>query len=69
MAAGSPALSHLPPHLREVCAILATGLLRLRRRDAEGPAHDAVRPRVLGESSLHFPAGRSGPAAPNRRTA
>ena len=27
--------AHLPPHLREVCAILARGLVRLRSRDAD----------------------------------
>ena len=31
----NPPNLHLPPHLREVCAILARGLARLRSRDAE----------------------------------
>ena len=34
MAAQTPN-PHLPPHLREVCALLAAGLLRLRSRTAE----------------------------------
>ena len=46
---------HLPPHLREVCAILTTGLVRLRRRTAEDSARDAELSRDQGESSLHFP--------------
>jgi len=33
---------HLPPHLREICAILAAGLLRLRSRSAEDCARDAA---------------------------
>ena len=44
MAADSPALGHLPPHLREVCALLALGLLRLRARTAEGLVRDAALP-------------------------
>ena len=40
---------HLPPHLREVCDILARGLLRLRSRAAEKPADQ-------GEPLLHFSA-------------
>jgi hypothetical protein len=43
---------HLPPHLREVCDLLARGLLRLRSRDAvEFPREAADR----GERLLHFP--------------
>ena len=61
---------HLPPHLREVCALLAAGLLRLRARTAEDLARDAaLHARDLGESSLHTPADQSGHATPNRRTA
>ena len=40
MAAPTPN-PHLPPHLREVCALLAAGLLRLRSRTAEDLARDA----------------------------
>jgi len=37
-----PINAHLPPHLREVCDLLARGLLRLRSRAAEqaAPAAD-----------------------------
>jgi hypothetical protein len=31
----NPPNLHLPPHLREVCVLLARGLLRLLSRDAE----------------------------------
>ena len=44
---------HLPPHLREVCSILAAGLLRLRSRAAEDDAREAA---DQGERLLHFPA-------------
>jgi hypothetical protein len=53
------ALRHLPPHLREVCAILAAGLVRLRCRTAEDFARDAARAGGSGESSLHFTADQS----------
>ena len=53
---------HLPPHLREVCALLATGLVRLRAHTAEDLARDAETTRVVGESSLHFRAEQSGGA-------
>lgn len=56
---GIPAINHphhLPPHLREVCEILARGLLRLRSRTTEVFARDAA---DRGESSLHFPARQS----------
>ena len=69
MAAPTPN-PHLPPHLREVCALLAAGLLRLRSRTAEDLARDAaLQARDLGESSLHLPPDQSGHATPNRRTA
>ena len=44
---------HLPPHLREVCSILAAGLLRLRSRAAEEAARETS---DQGERGLHFPA-------------
>jgi hypothetical protein len=70
MAADNPALSHLPLHLREVCALLALGLLRMRSRVAEDLARDAaLQARDLGESSLHSPPDQSGHADPIRRTA
>jgi len=45
--------AHLPPHLREVCDLLARGLLRLRSRAAEKAARDAA---DRGERLLHFSA-------------
>jgi len=32
---------HLPPHIREICAILAAGLVRLRSRSVEQAARAA----------------------------
>lgn len=69
MAAQTPN-PHLPPHLREVCALLVAGLLRLRGRAAEDLARDAaLHAREPGECWLHSPADQSGHATPNRRTA
>ena len=48
-----PINHHLPPHLREVCSILAAGLLRLRSRAAEEAAREAA---DRGDGCLHFPA-------------
>ena len=45
--------AHQPPHLREICDLLARGLLRLRSRAAEEAARDAA---DRGERLLHFPA-------------
>ena len=33
-----PINQHLPPHLREICAILAAGLVRLRSRSVQQAA-------------------------------
>ena len=44
---------HLPPHLREVCDLLARGLLRLRSRAALEAAPDGA---DRGDRLLHFPA-------------
>ena len=49
----NPSNHHLPPHLREVCDILARGILRLRSRAAEDLARDAA---DRGEGLLHFSA-------------
>ena len=49
----NPANPYLPPHLREVCSILAAGLLRLRSRAAEEAVREAT---DQGERGLHFPA-------------
>lgn len=48
-----PLNQHLPPHLREVCDLLARGLLRLRSRAAEQAARDNA---DCGERPLHFAA-------------
>ncbi|GGJ45088.1 hypothetical protein GCM10011320_60650 [Neoroseomonas lacus] len=61
----SAPLLHLPPHLREVCDLLARGLLRLRRRTAEDFDRDLE---VDGESSLHFSAHQSVHADPLERS-
>ena len=66
MAAPTPN-PHLPPHLREVCAILAAGLVRLRSRAAEDLARDAAQARDLGESSLHFTARPERSCEPRQR--
>ena len=60
---------HLAPRLREVCALLSTALVRLRRRTAEDFARDAAQSEAEGESSLHFTAHQSGHADANRRRA
>ena len=61
---------HLPPHLRELCSILAAALVRHRCRTAEELARDAAQPGPDGETSLHFTAHQSGHAdAPSRRHA
>ena len=44
-------LAHLPPHLREVCAILASGIVRTRIVE---PEYTAPSLGVAGEISLHF---------------
>jgi hypothetical protein len=51
--AAQPLNQHLPPHLREVCDLLARGLLRLRSRAAEEAAREAA---DHGERPLHFAA-------------
>ena len=57
--------SSLPPHLREVCDLLARGLVRLRGRTADDFDRDG---RTSGESSLHFSARQSVHAVPLERT-
>ena len=48
-----PTNSPLPPHLREVCDILARGFLRLRSRTADDLNRDGAE---RGERLLHFSA-------------
>jgi hypothetical protein len=62
-----PANGYLPPHLREVCAILAAGLLRLRSRAAEDLARDAEEARGAGDVRLHSTARQRRHANPTRR--
>jgi hypothetical protein len=57
--------STLPPRLREVCAVLALGMLRMRTARL---AYEATQtPWVSGESSLHFRPDQSGHALRNDR--
>ncbi len=69
MIATATSLAHLPPHLREVCTILATGLVRLRRRTAEDLARDSANYAAGGESSLHSTAVQSVCANPTNQRA
>ena len=55
---------HLPPHLAEVCDILARGLLRLRSRTGE---NSDIQPADQGERLLHFTAHQRGHANPTKR--
>ena len=55
---------HLPANLREVCDILACGLLRLRSRAA---AREAPPPVDSGDIRLHFQARQRVHANPKRK--
>ena len=55
---------HLPPHLAEVCDILARGLLRLRSHTAE---KSDDRSADQGERLLHFTAHQRRHANPTKR--
>ena len=61
-----PSNPQLPPHLREVCDLLARGLLRLRSRAAEDLARDAEEARGSGEVRLHSTARQRRHANPKR---
>ncbi len=63
----NPINGHLPPHLREVCSILAAGLVRLRSRAAEDDARDAEIARGAGDSRLHSTRRQRLHANPNRK--
>ena len=56
--------THLPPHLREVCDILARGLLRLRSR---GMPVEVVETAEYGDIPLHFTAHQRRHATPRER--
>jgi hypothetical protein len=55
---------HLPPHLREICDILARGLLRLRSRGVPVEATDTADGRDI---PLHFTAHQRRHATPKRK--
>ena len=55
---------HLPPHLCEVCDILARGLLRLRSRAA---AREALAQVDSGDIRLHFQPPQRRYANPKRK--
>ena len=63
----NPLNPHLPPHLREVCDLLARGLLRLRSRAAEDLARDAEQARGRGDVRLPSTAHQRGHANPRRK--
>ena len=58
---------HIPPHLQEVCAILALGILRLRSRTAERSAVLPAEGRDCGEFRLHSTARQRRHANPKRK--
>lgn len=58
---------HLPPHLREVCDLLARGVLRLRSRAAEDLARDAEQAGGSREVRLHSTARQRRHANPDRK--
>ena len=60
----TPPNLHLPPHLREVCAILARGLVRLRSRDADELSRQTDDP---GDNSLRDTAPQRRHANPTSR--
>ena len=60
----NPPNLHLPPHLREVCVLLARGLARLRSRMAEEATRQADDP---GDNSLRDTAHQRGHANPTSR--
>lgn len=60
-------LTGLPPHLREVCDLLARGLLRLRSRAAEDLARDGEQARESRDIRLHSSARQRRHANPERK--
>jgi hypothetical protein len=60
----APTNPHLPPHLREVCDILARGLLRLRSRATPPVAPAKV---DTGDIRLHFQTPQRRYANPKRK--
>jgi hypothetical protein len=62
----APTNPHFPPHLREVCDILARGLLRLRLRSRGMPTEDTETAKP-GDIRLHFQAPQRRYANPKRK--
>lgn len=58
---------HLPEHLREVCAILAQGMLRLRSREPQDCADLPDQARERGDIHLHSTARQRPYANPKRK--
>ena len=59
--------AHGPPHLREICAILAQGILRLRSRIAAECASTSTEGRERGDIRLHSTARQRVHANPKRK--
>jgi hypothetical protein len=66
MSKPEPVNLSLPSHIREVCRILAIGVMRLRDRNAEDRWRNVTSD---GETSLHFLPDQSGHAHPATRRA
>ena len=62
--APAPPNPHLPSHLREICDILACGLLRLRSRGMPPEDVETAEPRDI---RLHFTAPQRRYANPKRK--
>ena len=58
----SPYLAHIPPHLREVCVVLAAGFVRLRRHTSDEVGDDLGQVGGEAEVLLHFRSDQSGHA-------
>lgn len=58
---------HIPPHLQEVCAILAQGILRLLSRTAVECASTSAEGRERGDIRLHSTARQRLHANPKRK--
>ena len=63
----SPPPASLPPHLVEVCDLLARALVRLSRRAKENGASETAALIESREISLHFTAAQSSHAKRNHR--
>lgn len=59
--------SHIPPHLQEVCDILARGLVRLHSRTQQQAARHGDDQAGDGEFRLHFRSPERRHAKPSKR--